>query len=86
MIYASLGLNLIILSMYIRPGKLDFLFLIHQILCLYAGGQSFFIIHYIVIYSKIVKIGKIEAPVRNVRIMKVEAVVLKPMQAGMRNK
>ena len=35
----------------VRPGKLDFLFLIHQILCLYAGGRSLFIIHYTVIYS-----------------------------------
>ena len=33
----------------VRPGKLDSLFPIHQILCLYVGGQSFFIIHYTII-------------------------------------
>ena len=36
-------------SYIVRPGKLDSLFPIHQILCLSASGRSFFIIHYTVI-------------------------------------
>ena len=34
---------------FLMPGKLDSLFPIHQILCLYVGGRSFFIMHYTVI-------------------------------------
>ena len=36
----------------IRPGKLDYLFLIHKNLDFHVGGRSFFIIHYLRKHSK----------------------------------
>jgi len=36
----------------IRPGKLDYLFLIHKNLDFHVGGRSFFIIHYYIKCSK----------------------------------
>ena len=65
----------------VRPGKLDSLFPIHQILCLYVGGRLFFIIHYTVICLQTFKYSIIKKACKK-RIMKVEAVVLKPMRAG----
>ena len=69
-----------------RPGKLDSLFPIHQILCLYVGGWSIF--HYSLyinlssnIQKSIKSFKKLVKTYKN-RIMKVEVVVLKPMRAG----
>ena len=54
-IHLLLKINLDTTLAIIRPGKLDSLLPINQILYLHAGGWSFFIIHYTVICHKTLK-------------------------------